>query len=97
VLGADFVIEALVIGAALAIDGVRGAPVQFQHYAQLGERIAYVAFVPRFHGGAMNLLFLLTEFLIFLLLAVDLRQQLQRTCLLGPELKNILQSLAACP
>src|SRR5271155_3892770 len=43
----------------------------------------------------MELLFLLAKFLVFLLLAVDFRQQLQRTHFFGPELENILQSFTS--
>ena len=42
----------------------------------------------------MELFFFLAKLFIFLFLAVDLRQQLQRAGFLGPELENILQSLA---
>jgi len=42
----------------------------------------------------MQLLFLLAKFLVFLFLAVDFRQQLERAGLVRPELQNILQSLA---
>ena len=42
----------------------------------------------------MELLFFLAELLVFLLLAVDLGEQLERAGLFGPELENILQSLA---
>src|ERR1039458_2076255 len=50
--------------------------------------------MPGVHGGAMELLFLLAEFLVLLLLTVDLGQQLQRAFFLGTELENILQRLA---
>src|ERR1700677_1435891 len=45
----------------------------------------------------MKLLFLLTQLFVFLFLAVNLGQRLQRTGLLRPELENVLQRLAGVP
>jgi len=49
--------------------------------------------VPCIHSGAMNLFFLLPKFLVFLFVTIDLREQLEGTSFLRPELKNILESL----
>ena len=42
----------------------------------------------------MDLFFFLTKLLVFLFLAIDLRQQLQGARFLGPQLQHILQRLA---
>ena len=77
VLGAHFVVEALIAGSTLAVDGIGSLAVKLEHHAQLGQSAAYVALLPCIHGGIMDLLFVLAELLVFLFLAVDFRQQLQ--------------------
>ena len=69
-------------------------PVEFEHHAQLGESAADVALLPGIHGGFVDLLFVLAELLVFLLLAIDFREQLQGAGLFGPQLQHILQGFA---
>ncbi len=90
---ANFVVEALIIGATLAINGVRCPPVKFEHDSQLGQSAADIAFMPGVDRGPMNLFFFLAQLVVFLLLPVYFADQLQGPRLFRPELQNILQRL----
>ena len=98
VLGADFVVESLVAGAAFAIGTVRCLAIKFEHQTQLGERAAYVAFLPGIQRSLVDLFFVLTELFVVPFLTVDLSQQLQGARLFRPQLQDILRraSRKAC-
>src|SRR5579863_1493940 len=90
--GADLVVKALVGGATLRSRSIGGAPVQFQDHRQLAECAADVSLLPRFHRRAVNLGLLLAQLVVFVLSAINLRNELQRSAFFRPELQHVLQS-----
>ena len=93
-LGADFVVQVLIIRGAFGSGRIGYTAIQVQNALQLAQRRADVAALIGDHCRLVELLFFLARPRVFLFQAAHFREHLQRASILRPELKNALQRLA---